>query len=98
MSDEIEVRRHPNNQISLTCGAETFARLWRAVVAEAGPLDGLPDRYPVRLILIERVTPARPPDWWGDRLGLFGCGAVASVILFVLSIGLMTIVGWVWSP
>jgi hypothetical protein len=94
VADDIEVHCYPDNgQVTLTCGAEAFARVWAAVVAEAGPIDGAPPV--VRVVLIERVPPARTPARWRDRLGLLGCGVVGFAVLFVLAIGVGTIAGWV---
>ena len=94
MANDIEVHCHPDSrQVTLTCGAEAFARLWAAVSAEAGPIDGAPAE--VRVVLIERVPQPRPPTWWWwDRLFLLGCGVVGLMILFVLAAGVQTIAGW----
>lgn len=94
VSDDIEVHCYPDDgQVTLTCGTEAFARVWAAVVAEAGPIDGAPPA--VRVVLIERVPPPRPSAQWRDRLGLLGCGVVGFVLLFVFVIGVGTIAGWV---
>jgi hypothetical protein len=93
MSDEIEIHCYPDSgQVTLTCGAEAFARLWAAVAAEAGPINGAPPM--VRLVLIARVPPPRPPARWRDRLGLLSCAVVGLAVLFVLAIGVQTIAGW----
>lgn len=43
VSDDIEVHCYPDDgHVTLTCGTEEFARVWAAVVAEAGPIDGAP--------------------------------------------------------
>lgn len=81
VSDDIEVHCYPDDgQVTLTCGTEAFARVWAAVVAEAGPIDGAPPA--VRVVLIERVPfappvgavagPARAARVWGCRV----CAAV----------------------
>ena len=96
VSDDIEVHLNPDDgQVTLTCGTEAFARVWAAVVAEAGPIDGAPPA--VRVVLIERVLLPRPARWRSgqDRLALLGCGVVGFVLLFVFVIGIGTIAGWV---
>lgn len=94
MADDIEVHCYPDDgQVTLTCGSGAFARVWAAVVAEAGPIAGAP--AVVRVLLVERVTPPRPPARWRDRLGLLGCGVVGFVLLFVFVTGVGTIAGWV---
>ena len=92
VSDDIEVHCYPDDgQVTLTCGTEAFARVWAAVVAEAGPIGAPPA---VRVVLIEQVLP-RPLAQWQDRLALLGCGVVGFVLLFVFVIGIGTIAGWV---
>ncbi len=96
VSDDIEVHLNPDDgQVTLTCGTEAFARVWAAVVAEAGPIDGAPPA--VRVVLIERVLLPRPARWRSgqDPLALLGCGVVGFVLLFVFVIGIGTIAGWV---
>ncbi|MCY2970506.1 MAG: hypothetical protein NTZ30_07545 [Planctomycetota bacterium] len=93
VSDDIEVHCYPDDgQGTLTCGTEAFARVWAAVVAEAGPIGAPPA---VRVVLIERVLLPRPLAQWQDRLALLGCGVVGFVLLFVFVIGIGTIAGWV---
>ncbi len=93
VSDDIEVHCYPDNgQVTLTCGTEAFARVWAAVVAEAGPIGAPPA---VRVVLIEKVLLPRPLAQWQDRLALLGCGVVGFVLLFVFVIGIGTIAGWV---
>ena len=93
VSDDIEVHLNPDHgQVTLTCGTEAFARVWAAVVAEAGPIGAPPA---VRVVLIEKVLLPRPLAQWQDRPGLLGCGVVGFVLLFVFVIGIGTIAGWV---
>ena len=93
VSDDIEVHLNPDDgQVTLTCGTEAFARVWAAVVAEAGPIGAPPA---VRVVLIEQVLLPRPLAQWQDRLALLGCGVVGFVLLFVFVIGIGTIAGWV---
>jgi len=93
VSNDIEVHFYPDyGQVTLTCGTKAFARVWAAVVAEAGPIDAPPA---VRVVLIERVLLPRPLAQWQDRLALLGCGVVGFVLLFVFVIGIGTIAGWV---
>jgi len=93
VSDDIEVHCYPDDgQVTLTCGTEAFARVWAAVVAEAGPIGAPPA---VRVVLIERVLLPRPLAQWRDPLALLGCGVVGFVLLFVFVIGIGTIAGWV---
>jgi hypothetical protein len=43
VSNDIEVHFYPDDgQVTLTCGTEAFARVWAAVVAEAGPIGAPP--------------------------------------------------------
>lgn len=94
MADDIEFHVYPQQgQVTLTCGDEAFARLWRMIADEAGPIPGTPPT--VRVILVEKVSPQRPAKSWPDRLALLGCGLLGFLILFVLAVGVGTIAGWV---
>jgi hypothetical protein len=83
--------------LNLLCGVEAFARLRDSVIADAslaGFADGIPDR--VRYITIATRAPTRSARqrWIQDRVALLGCGLVAFAVLFVLVVGIGTIVGW----
>lgn len=94
MADDIEFHVYPQQgQVTLTCGDEAFARLWRMISDEAGPIPGAPPA--VRVILVEKVPPPRPATPWRDRLVLLGCGLLGFVILSVLAVGVGTIADWV---
>lgn len=83
-------------ELSLSCSPEAFARVRDAVAAAADlnttAIDGVPAA--VRFIVVREVQPIKPRARFGDRLALVGCGVVTFVILFVLIVGLGTIVGW----
>ncbi len=93
-SQDIKIRSYPERgQVIVTCGAESFARIWAAVAAELGPIEGGPPV--VRAIMLEKQLPPRQDPWFAP-FALLGCGLIGFVILFVMYVGVQTIAGWMW--
>lgn len=96
--DDIEIHYDPSRgELSLSCGEEAFVRLRDAVVAAAdlgrADIEGVPAG--VRAIVVDQALRPKSATRFRDGLALLGCGLVGFVVLFVLAIGIGTIVGWV---
>jgi hypothetical protein len=96
VSDDIEVHYNPRRgDLSLSCGQEAFARLRDAVVAEAGIAVVIAEQPgAVKRIDIQAEPPAAVPVRLRDRIALLGCTVIVLAIVFVMAVGVATIVRW----
>ena len=76
------------------CGDTAFARLSRAIISEARVAEADENSVHEIMLVKSSVHPIPQPSRLRDRLWLAGCGIVACAVLFVLTIGGMTICGW----
>ncbi len=97
MGDPVEVSLDPaQREIMLSCSPEMFSKICHVVLQETGPIEGLAGELPnIRLLVIgEKVEASVPKSHVTERIGLLGCGIVATAFLFVFAVGIGTILGW----
>ena len=97
MADDIEVHYVATcGALSLTCGDDAFLRVRDAIIAAAGldemAIDGVPAG--VRTIAVNRVQTPPVVNRRADRVALLGCAVIGFAVLFVLIVGVQTIVKW----
>jgi hypothetical protein len=89
----VEVNPDPKNDVlTLTCDRESFRRLRELLLADVGWTNSA-DRFHV-IVIEHGLGTRKTSNWARDRIALIGCAAVAFALLFTLSIGVMTIIGW----
>jgi hypothetical protein len=96
VADDIEIHLEPKQGAwCLACGDEAFARLRDAVVEAVGSPDLFGD-FPaeVRDIAIHKVQSTPPSSRLVGGFAFIGCACVGFLILFVMVVGVATIVGW----
>jgi hypothetical protein len=96
VADDIETQFDSRRgTLGLYCSDEAFVRVRTAVIAAAGleqaGIEGIPDG--VRTIVVH-MQPKRSRIRFSDNVALLGCALVTIVIIFVLSVGVGTIAGW----
>jgi hypothetical protein len=96
VANGIEVHFDPGRgELSLTCEAEAFDRIRRAVCAEAG-FEAIAGRPPEEVRYIEvvgapvarEVRPLRKAAVW------LGCTVLGAALLLVVSVGVVAVVRW----
>jgi hypothetical protein len=97
MDEGIEVHFDAKHgALYLACSEKSFARLRDVVVEEAGVSEIIGEfaRAEVRDIAVHKIRSAAKPTQLGDSFALIGCALVGFAVLFVIVVGVATIVGW----